>query len=93
MAVEEENILTLTHRRASVWRGAVGCDVSCKRLLWLWRGDRSGGSNGGWFGGDGSLPVFVCHGRGERCGPAVSPDWWRGASVSRSAGAGQMLTV
>jgi hypothetical protein len=43
MAVEGENILALTHRRASVRCGTVGCDASCRRVLWLWRGDRSGG--------------------------------------------------
>jgi hypothetical protein len=34
-------------QRASVRRGAVRCDASCRRLLRKRRGDRSGGSNGG----------------------------------------------
>jgi hypothetical protein len=85
-----ENILALTHRRASVRRGAVGWDGSCRRLLWLWRGDRSGGRSNG--GGDRSSPVAAVRveegdavrwGRRRPRGAGL-----RAAPANRSTGAG-----
>jgi hypothetical protein len=57
-----ENILALTlGRRAPGRRGAVGHDPSCKRLSWLWEGDRpEGRSNGG--GDHWSSPVKAMEG-------------------------------
>jgi hypothetical protein len=66
------------------------CELTCRAgLLWPRRGDRRG-SNGGRFGGDSSLSVFVCQGEGKGrrgsvataggAGPA-----WRAAPASLSA--------